>query len=122
MSFDPDPNKVIPIAIAGAVNALKAAYAETSVKRFVLTSSSSAVLPAGEKAYSEGRVVTDTTWSEDAVDLAWAPPPYAPSRSSAVYSASKVEAEQAIWRYHEKNQERRRGLVVNAGRFYPPGD
>ncbi|OAA66939.1 NAD dependent epimerase/dehydratase [Niveomyces insectorum RCEF 264] len=113
MSFDPDPNKVIPTAVAGAVTALKAAYAEPSVKRFVLTSSSSATLPAGKEAYAEGRVITEKTWSEDAVALAWAPPPYTPDRSSAVYSASKVEAEQAVWKYHEENKAKRPDLVVN---------
>jgi nucleoside-diphosphate-sugar epimerase len=122
MTFDPDPNKVIPISVAGAVNALKAAYAEPSVKRFVLTSSSSAVLPSCEEAYLEGRVVTETSWSEDAVNLAWAPPPYTPNRSSNVYAASKVEAEQAIWKYHEANQASRPDLVVNAGKLHRPGD
>ncbi|UPK96710.1 hypothetical protein LCI18_007645 [Fusarium solani-melongenae] len=68
-TFDPDPNKVIPTVIAGAVNALKAAFAEPSVKRFVYTSSSTAALLP--KPNVPGIVVTEGTWNDEAVKLAW---------------------------------------------------
>ena len=44
MTMNPDPNAVIPTVIAGTVNALSAAAKTSSVKRFVLTSSSTALL------------------------------------------------------------------------------
>lgn len=44
MSFNPDPEAVIPGVVKGVLNALEAASKHTSVKRFVLTSSSSAAL------------------------------------------------------------------------------
>lgn len=99
------------------MNALKAAYAEPAIKRFVLTSSSSAVLPADTDTYMQPVVVTEDSWSEDAVKLAWAPPPYAPERGLAVYAASKVESEQAVWKYHKEHQLTRPDLTVNTGMF-----
>lgn len=44
MSFGLDPNTVIPIAVQGTLNALEAAAKQASVKRFVITSSSAALL------------------------------------------------------------------------------
>ncbi|ORY63202.1 uncharacterized protein BCR38DRAFT_516239 [Pseudomassariella vexata] len=87
MSLDHDPNKVIPGAIAFGLNALKAIYAEPSVKRF-------------------------ETWNEDAVQKAWADPPYTPERSHAVYSASKTLTEQAIWKYHKQHFNERPELLL----------
>lgn len=46
MSFSPDPSAVIPQMVAAMENILSAAAQEESVKRFVLTSSSAAVLIA----------------------------------------------------------------------------
>jgi len=43
MSLDPDPNLVIPQNIAGAVSIAESAAKEPSVKRFVYTSSSTAI-------------------------------------------------------------------------------
>jgi hypothetical protein len=36
-------------------------------------------------------------WNEEAVQKAWAPPPYLQERAMAVYAASKVQSEQAMW-------------------------
>lgn len=59
MIFDPNPHNVIPAAIAGAINALKAAYSDPEVKRFALTSSLAAVVLSGrDKA---GVLVTEDT-------------------------------------------------------------
>ncbi|KAM6536195.1 hypothetical protein FALCPG4_002209 [Fusarium falciforme] len=110
-SFAPDPNDVIPQAIAFAENALKSAYKETSVKRFVLTSSSSAAVLSVPGA--PGVEVLEDTWNEFAVKAAWAEPPYTPERGGVVYAASKTEAEKAVWKYHEENRDKRPDLVVN---------
>ncbi|KAM0354946.1 hypothetical protein ACHAPU_000787 [Fusarium lateritium] len=111
MSMDPDPNNVIPAVIAGAVSALKAAYAESSVKRFVFTSSSAAAVVSIPGA--PGVTVTEETWSDAAVKAAWADPPYDRSRSGAVYAASKHQSERAIWDYHKEHRSERPDLVVN---------
>lgn len=49
--MSPDPEAVIPFVVAATMNALQAASKHASVKRFVLTSSSSAALlpPLNEK-------------------------------------------------------------------------
>lgn len=44
VSFSSDPQAVIPKVVKGVLNALEAASKHSSVKRFVLTSSSSAAL------------------------------------------------------------------------------
>jgi nucleoside-diphosphate-sugar epimerase len=44
VSMSPDPNAVIPKVVAGVLNVLEASSKHASVKRFVLTSSSSAAL------------------------------------------------------------------------------
>ena len=42
MSMDPDPDVVIPRTVKGTINALEASLKQSQVKRFVLTSSSTA--------------------------------------------------------------------------------
>ncbi|OLN95257.1 Aldehyde reductase 2-like protein 6 [Colletotrichum chlorophyti] len=113
LSISPDPNQVIPISVSGAINGLKAAYSEPSVKRFVLTSSTAAALPADAESWKQPHVITHDTWSEN-VKSAWDPPPYTPDRGFIVYSASKVETEQAIQKYHKEHRHVRPDLVVNA--------
>ncbi|KAI0467425.1 hypothetical protein F4859DRAFT_243157 [Xylaria cf. heliscus] len=111
MTLAHDPNEVIPGAVEYALNALKAAYAEPRITRFVFCSSSTAAVLS--VAGRPGIVVTEATFNEDAVRDAWAPPPYTPERSQAVYSASKTLAEQAIWKYYRENAHRRPDMVVN---------
>ncbi|EWZ31040.1 hypothetical protein FOCG_08155 [Fusarium oxysporum f. sp. radicis-lycopersici 26381] len=111
MSMDADPNNVIPGVISFAVAAIKAAYAEPSVKRFVFTSSSSAAVVSQRDV--PGVKVTEESWSEGAIKKAWADPPYTPDRRGAVYAASKAQAEQAIWKYHKEHRSEKPELVVN---------
>ncbi|KAM5341295.1 hypothetical protein ACJ41O_014326 [Fusarium nematophilum] len=111
MSFDPNPHNVIPATIAGAINALKAAYAEPSVTRFVFTSSSTAVVVSAVN--KPGIVVTEDIYNEEAIKEAWADPPYRIERSAAVYAASKTQAEQEIWKHHKEHRSERPDLVVN---------
>lgn len=116
MTFDPDPNRVIPLVIAGAVNALKSAYASPDVKRFVFTSSSAAAVASSPDIPAV--TVTEDTWNEHVVKMAWADPPYEPERGGFVYAASKTQGEQAIWEYVRENASRRPDLVVTTGRFH----
>lgn len=50
-------------------------------------------------------------WNQQAVDAAWQPPSYTPERASAVYAASKIEGERALWRFMEAQ---RPYIVANA--------
>ncbi|CAG9985054.1 unnamed protein product [Clonostachys byssicola] len=111
MTFDPDPKNVIPTVIAGVLNALKAAYAEPSVKRFVFTSSSSAVVTSHPDV--PPIVATDDTENEWAVKHAWSEPPYPADHGARVYEASKTQAEQELWKFHRENRSKRPDLVVN---------
>ena len=108
MSFDPDPNKVIPEVLAGLNGILKSAASEPSVKRFVYTSSSTAATAA--QPNKEIYITTDT-WNEDDIKKAWAPPPYNPDRAFAVYGSSKAEAEKAFWKFAK---EQKPHFVCNA--------
>ncbi|KAL9631298.1 MAG: hypothetical protein Q9164_005968 [Protoblastenia rupestris] len=96
MSYDADPHKVIPPVIAGAVNAASAAAKQSSIKRFVFTSSSTAI--STPKPNIEFTISTDQ-WNDEDVEAAWKPLPYEPSRALAVYGASKTQAEQELWKF-----------------------
>ncbi|ETI21034.1 hypothetical protein G647_07377 [Cladophialophora carrionii CBS 160.54] len=103
VSFDPDPNNVIPQTVRGAVSILEAALKETSVRAFVYTSS---IVAAAIPQPGVDTHVKSDTWNDTALQMAWAPPPYGANRArgSIVYMASKVEAEKAVWKFAvEKN-------------------
>ncbi|GFP58820.1 ketoreductase adrE [Trichoderma asperellum] len=106
VSFGTDPNKVIPIAVQGTLNALEAASKQTSVKRFVITSSSAAVL--NPEPNRKGVKIDENTWNDSAVKLAWSdhvmeglPKGF---EGAIIYSASKTEAERAAWKWVEENK------------------
>ncbi|KAH7247627.1 uncharacterized protein BKA55DRAFT_676928 [Fusarium redolens] len=111
VSFDPDPNKVIPFAVDFAVNALETAYKEPSVKRFVFTSSSAAAVISSPDIPPAN--ITEDSWTDFIVDAAWADPPYTPERGMTTYAASKNQAEKEVWKFHKENRQKRPDLVVN---------
>lgn len=98
LTFDKDPNKVIPSVISGINNTLEAADTEPKIKRFVFTSSSTA---CNNPVPNEKFEVTKETWNNDCVERAWAPPPYQDGRQWDVYGASKTQAEQALWEFQK---------------------
>ncbi len=101
VSFDADPNNVIPQTVKGVTSLLEVASKEASVKEFVYTSSLvAATFPSPGNTTN---VVRDT-WNDAAVELAWAPPPYDPSRGLLVYVASKVTAEKAVWDFAKEKK------------------
>ena len=108
LTFDPDPNKVIPAVVKGAVNAATSAAKQTSVKRFVYTSSSTAI--TAPKPNVEFTISTDN-WNNEAVEAAWKPPPYEPERAWSTYGASKMQAEQEMWKFVKNHKP---GFVLNA--------
>lgn len=113
----PDASIVVPQIVNGALIALKAAYSEPSVKRFVYTSSSSAAIVClrGQPK----TVVTTDTWTEDMVKLAWSNNLDDPRQPYYVYVASKTRTEQAIWKYYEEHEAERPDLKVNTGNTAP---
>ena len=107
VTFDPDPNKVVPGVVKGAVNAAASAAKQISVKRFVYTSSSVAI--TAPKPNVEFTISTDD-WNEKDVEAAWKPPPYEKGRAWAVYGASKTQAEQELWKFAKEHKP---GFVLN---------
>jgi nucleoside-diphosphate-sugar epimerase len=108
LSFDSDPNKVIPEVLAGINGILKSVARESSVRRFVYTSSSTAITaPFPNKEIS----IDEKGWNEADIKAAWAPPPYTADRKWAVYGASETEAEKALWKFVK---EQKAGFVVNS--------
>lgn len=121
-SFEHDPNKIIPATEEQTRNILRSAAKTSSVKRFVLTSSSSAVLfPVLNKEITIG--IND--WNDDATKQAWEPPPYTPERAFPVYAASKVAGEKALWEFMKDEQPQFVANAVlpnfNAGRILTNG-
>lgn len=104
-----DPNDIITPTVNGNLSILKAAAKEKSVKRFVLCSTAATLpnIPPNE----EGTFTADM-WNEDVVKKAWTPP-HAPGKQLDVYAASKVEGEQALWRFIK---EEKPGFVANSSK------
>ncbi|GME52371.1 uncharacterized protein K452DRAFT_290798 [Neofusicoccum parvum] len=110
VSFDPDPNKVIPTTVGGALSALMAANSEPTVKRYVLTSSASAtMLPKLDTKM----IVTNDMWNKESIGIARQDPPYLPERAGHNYAASKALSEREVWKFYYENKARRPDLVVN---------
>lgn len=108
LTFDPDPNKVIPEVVSGVRNTLSAAARHKTVKRFVFTSSSTAATsPKPNKVFH----IDASMWNEESIKGAWAPPPYDEERGWVNYAASKTRAEQECWRFVK---EQRPSFVLNA--------
>lgn len=68
VTFDPDPNKVVPQTVAGATSIMEAALKEPSVKEFVYTSS---IVAATMPVPGNNTYVERDTWNDTAVALAW---------------------------------------------------
>lgn len=112
-TFNDDADFVIGTVVAGTEHFLRAAAREPtgSVKRFTLTSSSTAVMLP--KPGVEGIVLTTDTWNDEAVEAAKVKGttigpniyPY------VVYAASKTQGERALWKFVK---EEKPSFVVNA--------
>ncbi|KAM0344781.1 hypothetical protein ACHAPU_007156 [Fusarium lateritium] len=108
LGHDTSVERMIPDAVASAMNALKASNIETSVKRFVFTSSSTAA--ASPQPEVTGIVVTKDSWNHEAlssIQSSTTPDWY------TAYAASKVKAERAIWDFYHDDSTRRSDLIVN---------
>lgn len=115
VSFSPDPNVVITETVEGALNALRAAAKEPSVKRVVVTSSTAATPSVELNTPFE---ITPEMYNDNAIKQAWdgakdapaAGTPEAFKSGAIVYSASKTAAERACWKFVE---EEKPGFVFN---------
>ncbi|EED23358.1 cinnamoyl-CoA reductase, putative [Talaromyces stipitatus ATCC 10500] len=108
MSFSPDPTVVIPKMINTMENIMSTVAQEDTVKRFVLTSSSGAVLTAQPDVEI---VVYEDTWNDFTVRAAWDKDSPEELRGGHVYRASKVEVERAAWKFVEEKKPK---FVFNA--------
>ncbi len=107
MSFSSDPNLVIPTTVHGVQIAFKAAASEPDMKHFVYTSSSAAItIPKPDIAFT----ITPDMYNDEAIKGAWEAPADNPMKPVFVYSASKAEAERAVWELAKKQDK----LVVNS--------
>jgi hypothetical protein len=71
------------------------------MKSFLYTSSSTAATnPYPNKKFH----ISKDSWNDKAVEDAWAPAPYEPSRAWAVYGASKMQGEKEVWKWTEENK------------------
>lgn len=109
--LDNDPNVMIPAVVRATEVLLEAAAKEPSVKRFVLTSSSSAALTPKPNV---DQTATVDSWNNEAVDVAFnkkgqniGPNPY----GFIVYAASKTQGERALWKFMK---EQKPGFVANS--------
>lgn len=99
--FLPDPQAVIPQAIASIMGILEAAAKEPNVKSVVYTSSQAACIPMKPgNAYE----ITSSTWNEES-KVAWTAPvtPDLP-RSFLNYACAKTEAEQRAFKWVKENK------------------
>ena len=87
---------------------LESAAATPSIKRVVMTSSSTAA--TNPKPGVKFTIHADT-WNQEAIDAAWAPPPYTADRRWDVYGASKTQAEQELWKFVKEHPDV--GFVAN---------
>ena len=105
MSFSNVVDEVVGDAVQGALSVLESASKESTVKRFVFTSSSTAAtLPKPGQKFT----VYKDSWNDEAIKLAHEknPDPF------IVYAASKTQAEREVWNWAEKNKP---SFIVNAG-------
>lgn len=101
MNFD--RKEVLDNAQIGMQNLLQLAAREASVKRFVLTSSATAMsLPV----FEQGMVYSSRMWNDSAVQGVWDLDPADPDTPIQVYAASKTISEKMLWEFVEKERPR----------------
>ncbi|PYI09456.1 NAD dependent epimerase/dehydratase [Aspergillus sclerotiicarbonarius CBS 121057] len=101
LSFNSDPNAVIPWVVQATLNILELAARRASIKRVVLVSSSTAaymIFPDPNR-----RDVHANTWNDVAVAKAWDEKTPANEKGLTVYAASKTEGERQSWKWIEEN-------------------
>jgi nucleoside-diphosphate-sugar epimerase len=101
---------VIPTAVNGCLNALKASANTPSIKRFVFTSSSiAATMPRPNVEFE----INDQSWNDVVIQKGWNHPEDEPAALKGwyLYGALKTETEKAAWKFMKEED---RGFVFNA--------
>ncbi|KAH8693752.1 hypothetical protein BGW36DRAFT_383640 [Talaromyces proteolyticus] len=109
VSLSADPNEVIPKVVNLAINALTAASKESSVKRFVLTSSAAATYIAVPE--NQNVIVDETSYNDSAVKSAWDDNTAPELKPFYNYAASKTESERESWKWVNENKP---GFIFNS--------
>ncbi|GME57806.1 aldehyde reductase [Neofusicoccum parvum] len=114
VSLDTDAENVAKETVRGTMSALKSAAKEPSVKRFVLTSSSSAVRQLAD--CEGGKTITADEYNDKAVELAKAMDDSLTEREKGLvaYSAAKTKGERAMWDWIKENKPE---FVANSGKL-----
>ncbi|CAK3972479.1 aldehyde reductase [Lecanosticta acicola] len=104
VTFDPDPDKVIPATVAGIQEVLKCAANTPSVKRVVYTSSQAAVRSSTETPL----VVSQDTWNDQAIQMTSDRSQLTSidefMQGAVVYAASKTLAEKTCFEFVEREK------------------
>lgn len=110
LTFAGDTDQVIRPVVNCVTSILEAALDEPSVKSFVYTSSVAAAVDyhPGVTAH-----VGRDSWNDRAVEVAYSQPGDTFDYGHAVYQASKVEAEKAVWAFAKKHKPRYSVSVVS---------
>ena len=87
---------------AAVSHILESAAATPNVKRFVMTSSSTA---ATNPKPGVKFTITDKTWNYEVIEAAQAPPANTAQRRWDIYGASKTLAEQELWKFVEDHKD-----------------
>ncbi|QIW96929.1 hypothetical protein AMS68_002447 [Peltaster fructicola] len=107
-TFSTHAHDVIPPTIMGALNALEAAAKEPKVRCFVYCSSVTAAASRGGGLRKE---VTSESWNMGVFKAAWDRLPTENlDRAWSVFASSKMQAEQAVWKWY---REKRPNFVLN---------
>ncbi|KAJ5733226.1 NAD dependent epimerase/dehydratase [Penicillium manginii] len=102
VSFNDDPNAVIPWVVQATQDLLKAASRRSSIKRVILASSSTATYLTWPDP--NGRTLNANTWNDAAITAAWDENTDPQKKAMIVYSASKTEGERQAWAWIEENR------------------
>lgn len=118
-TLKPEPDTVIPRVVAGTVNILKSAARYNSIKRVVVTSSSTAVLipkPNERRSVDQSKdpgllgdgyktlIIIIDTWNDEVSKAAWSESVAPEKKPYIVYAAAKTEAERQAWNWVAENQ------------------
>lgn len=107
VSFNPDPKKIIAPTVQAATGIMKSALKESSIKRFVYTSSSTAATyPTVNQKFHLDR----NKWNTEVDQYLDLEPPFSEEMGMMVYGASKTKAEEAVWKFVKDNKPH---FVVN---------
>lgn len=98
LTYSAKPAEVVDPTVRGLISILHSAAAQSTVKRFVYTSSSTAgTWPRNNVEFEIG----EDSWNEEGIDKAYSLKEDDPHKAWHVYAASKALSERAAWKFME---------------------